>query len=357
MKKVLIMDTGSFKVFGGAATTAYDTYAYLKKLGYNAELFGDFSRIDKKAKTVTEEELSSKKYDAVLLNSIRDVPVVNRLIRPNNKSARYIYTDRGNVLHNFEISGFKRLLPKMIARQMLMMQMRNWLNCYVALTAEQLEHSKEFFKPETKKKFIPNWFSPSFKRLPIKKGSFALYVGRLDERQKRVSFLINGIAKAAEKKLGTKKEVLLQIVGDGPDIDFYKGLTRKLNLNDRIVFHGFIDSRGLLRMYNSAAFFVSTSDWEGMSGTFVEALACGLPLLINEKNNTMIHQKPREMLVEDTYNGLVYKHGDLKSFAEKFSKLYTDAGLRKRLSENSFKSSKRFEMKRNLDEYVKLIES
>ncbi len=355
MKRILIMDTGSFKVFGGAAKTAYDTYLYLKKNGYSVDIFGDFSKIDKNLKPKDAIELRPDYYDAVFLNSIRDVPVVKSNLDPLNSETRFIYTDRGNVINNFKNAGAKRLLPKMIARQLLANEMRKWLDCYVALTAEQEELARSFFGKKTEIKFIPNWYSEEFRPLKVKKSSAAIYVGRLDERQKKVRFLIEEIGKFVNKNTQVKGKVVLRIVGSGPDEERYKALVNRKGLGHNVEFYSFVKQENLVKLYNESLFFVSTSEWEGMAGTFVEAMACGLPLLINERNNTLLSRSPIRTLVMDRKNGLIYKYGDIDDFADKFQSLYSNSGLRRKLSVNSVIFSKNFRMELNLDKYRKLV--
>ena len=358
MKKILIMDTGSFHVFGGAAKTAYDTYLFLRKRGYKVDLYGNFSTVDKKAKPIKIQELRPDYYDVVMLNSIRDVPVITDNLNPTKTKTRFIYTDRGNVICNFKNAGAGKLLPKMLARQYLIQKMRSWLDCYVALNSEQEDAAKTFFPGSVKIKFIPNWYSDEFKRLKsVKKSESAIYVGRLDERQKKVNFLIQGIARFVQNRPELKDKVVLKIVGSGPDEKRYKTLVSKLGLSGNIRFHGFVDILDLIKLYNSALFFVSTSVWEGMSGTFIEAMATGLPLLINERNNAHMNYAGKELLVTDNYNGLIYEYDDLEDFADKFHQLYTKEPLRKKLAENSCSFSKNFTMAENLNRYARIIET
>lgn len=352
------METGSFNVFGGAAKTAYDTYVYLKKFkDYQVDVFADLSRLDSKLVSLSLKELKPDYYDVVLLNSIRDVSVVSKCLNPRNSKTKFVYTDRGNVLDNYKKGGVKKLLPKMMLRQYFMFSMRRWLDCYVALSAEQCESAKAFFDKKVMVKFIPNWYGDEFKKIGgIKKTGSAIYVGRLDERQKKVEFLIRGIAKVVSKYGSLKDKKLLKIVGSGPDEAAYKALVGRLGLKENIDFYGFLRIEELIGLFNSSLFFVSTSEWEGMSGTFVEAMACGLPLLINRQNNTVLSYNPRKDLVTSESDGLIYDYGNLEDFAEKFHRLYSNNQFRKKLSDSSYAFSKRFSMAKSIGQYRKIIE-
>ena len=357
MKKILIMDTGSFNVFGGAAKTAYDTYKYFRKSGYEVDLFGDFSPVDKTVKTLKEEELKKGTYDIIMLNSVRDIPVVERslLADRRHRKTRFIYTDRGNLLSNFRKAGVKKLLPKMLARQYLISKMRKWLDCYVALTAEQEEIARAFFARNTRIVMIPNWYSANFKMFGrTRKKNCAIYVGRLDERQKKVSFLIKGISEVVKKNPELVNFRILRIVGKGPDEEKYRSLSDSLGLSANIEFIKFAPEKNLIKLYNEALFFVSTSAWEGMAGTFVEAMACGLPLLINQHNNTMLSKNPLRRLVENGYNGLVYEYGNVGDFVSGFGILYLDAKLRKKLASNSLAFSSEFALEKSMKKYMQI---
>lgn len=358
MKKILVMETGSFRVFGGAAKTTYEIYLYLKEFKpYKVDLFGEFSKIDKNARPISEDAIGKTNYDIIIMNSIRDFPVVFRNIRYwKAKKPIFLYTDRGNVLLNFRNARIKRLLPKMIARQYLITKMKGLLDCYVALSAEQAEYARHFFPRSAMIRQIPIAPGKNFKKLKVvKQLKSALYVGRLDERQKKVMFLIKGVELAKNAhKLGNSE--LLRIVGHGSHEDTYKRYVGSRGLNKNITFVGFVSEGELLKMYNSSAFFVSASEWEGMSGTFVEAMACGQPLLVNDKNNTIIGYNPKQNLVKEGYNGMVYEYGNLNDFANKFYRLYSDKKLRNRLADNAYTFSKRFNIDKNLSAYKKIID-
>ncbi len=353
--KILVMESGSFKTFGGAAKATYDMYRYLKRQkGYDVEVFADYSRIDPDVKSVAAEKLGGG-YDIVMINSIRDVPFISKYIIGKGRQPKFIYTDRGNVLLNFSNSGIKKLLPKMLLRQHFMHEMRKWLDCYVAISAEQCENARMFFGKRTRIEYVPIAPNKVFKNTGERRSmEGAIYVGRLDERQKKVSFLIRGMERA-RKLGGLDGKRLISIIGTGPHEERYRKLVSDFALEGNVRFEGYVDEERLVRIYNTAPFFVSASEWEGMSRTFVEAMACGLPLLVNTKNDTVVSYRPRRHIVKDGYNGLVYEYGNLEDFARKFIRLYKDSDLRKRLSKNALSYSKDFDADRNMESYMRII--
>ncbi len=364
------MDTGSYKTFGGSVKDSYDLYLYISKSkNYKVDMLGNFSKIDSTLKSLQISDVFSerytnaatssgfdyklvimrlfknnnlinkkfldKKYDILLLNSRKDIPIVDAYLElhPNAKT---VYIDRGNIVLNYKKSGLKRLSPNMLGSAFLVGLMAKWLSLFIAINAEQYKSAKTIFKNNTH--IIYTGIAPHriYKKISIKKTyNGAIYVGRLEEKQKRVSFLIEGIKRVIDNHSELKEKVILKIIGDGPDKTKYIEMVNKLGLQKNIVFIGLLFNNDLVNAYNNANFLVSTSIWEGLSRTLLESMACGLPVLINEKINSIIGYDPISTIVNNEYNGLLYKYGDINDFAEKFYSLYSNSVLQKKLSKNA----------------------
>lgn len=94
------------------------------------------------------------------------------------------------------------------------------------------------------------------------KENLIVYVGRLEETQKRVSRVID-IWREVSKDLPDWK---LEIVGDGPDRAMYERMAKDL---PRITFEGFQDPA---EYYARAKLLLLTSDFEGFALVLVEAM-------------------------------------------------------------------------------------
>ena len=338
---------------GGAAQASYQLYDYFsKKRGNVVDFFADFSAFTKES-AVDASTLMGTDYDVILMNSMRDVMVVDEYMK-KHKSTTTVYTDRANALLNYK--DLTKLHPRTPAVFYLLQKMRRWLSCYVAITAEQELVGKRFFK-NAKVAYIPIApsviFSPG-KRKPDAPGS-ALYVGRLDERQKKLEFMIRSLKLLTDDRPLLRNWRLLTIVGDGPDRRRYERLVRELGLSKAIRFAGSLNDDKLVGEYRKAAFFVSTSEWESPGRTFLEAMACGIPLLVNTSNNAVVHLRPEKRMVEDGKNGMVYDYRDAGDFAEKFYLMYINRTLRKRLSGGALVASKGFSLGSSMLRYNRLM--
>ncbi|MCL4365442.1 glycosyltransferase [Candidatus Marsarchaeota archaeon] len=357
MKRILIMETGSFKVIGGAAK---DTLRIFKALGlrhsYEIDLLGDYSEIDKHANTIDVKRMMSSDYDLIWMNSIRDIPLVNKYRGLHRGNTKFMYVDRGNVLLNFKRAGLKRLFPKMLIRQHLMNSMRGWLDYYIAISVDQFKYAETFFSGRTDVRYIMIAPHEEFKFLNRKKTfNGALTVARLDDRQKDISFLIKGIERLKERYPDIDSKEVLRIAGTGIDEKKYKNMVKELGLHNNITFLGFISGSKLINAYNNASFYVSTSKWEGLGRSLLEAMACGLPLLINENINTTIKEGPRTALVRDLDNGMIYLAGDVDDLAEKFYWMYNDDKAIRKLSANALLFMKQFSFDRVIEKYTDII--
>ena len=103
-----------------------------------------------------------------------------------------------------------------------------------------------------------------------------LFVGRLDDRVKRVGALIEAFGALAERHPGSD----LVITGDGPDRAALTRLAASRAPAGRVRFTGWIaDAAARAQLYNAADCLVLPSRSEGFPAVVGEAAACGTPAL------------------------------------------------------------------------------
>lgn len=105
---------------------------------------------------------------------------------------------------------------------------------------------------------------------------FILYVGGFSPR-KNILGLINAFNIFSCKY---KKNIKLVIAGRrGPSYSIYKERVHKLNIDDKVIFPGFISIEHLPYLYNAAELFVYPSFYEGFGLPPIEAMSCGIPVI------------------------------------------------------------------------------
>lgn len=127
------------------------------------------------------------------------------------------------------------------------------------------------------------------------------YVGRI-AKEKSIDLVIEAFQYVTDSK------VKLLIVGGGPQLSELQGLCMKLKLEDRVIFTDRVANEHIVDYYFMADAFVSASLTETQGMTFVEALACELPVFARP-------DEPLEDLIEEGKSG--YYFHNPKEFAEK----------------------------------------
>jgi glycosyltransferase involved in cell wall biosynthesis len=146
-----------------------------------------------------------------------------------------------------------------------------------------------------------------------------IFVGRLHE-QKGLDILLQAVQRLAA--VSPPIGVCLQIVGDGPLLEALREQAARLNITDRVNFTGQVPH--VIGCLQQADIFVLPSRAEGISNALLEAMACGLPVVVsNIPGNSHV--------IQHDQNGLLFKAEDADSLAQALTTLLQQPNLRKRL--------------------------
>ena len=154
-----------------------------------------------------------------------------------------------------------------------------------------------------------------------------LYVGRLTDNDKNITFMLYGLSKLKNK------EWSLKIVGTGKDENKLKNLANKLKISGRIEWLGFKkDPYGEI---DYATALLLTSRWEGFPMVLVEANQRGIPVI-----SSNCKSGPKDIVISGR-NGYLYKEGDINDFIRVISGVM-DGKLQFDTPENIAKTAERF---------------
>ncbi|MCR5290813.1 MAG: glycosyltransferase [Treponema sp.] len=158
-----------------------------------------------------------------------------------------------------------------------------------------------------------------------------LFVGRVVE-EKRVEELFN----ICVKVLRQRENVKVMFVGSGGAIYDLEKTTRKLGLEHRIIFTGFVNWENLSRYYGIGSIFVTASLSEMHSMTALEALLSHLPIVCRKD----------ESFFDTVYQGQNGYMADTDEELENYIiELLDDPEKQKQFGEKSYEISKNFSMK------------
>ena len=134
---------------------------------------------------------------------------------------------------------------------------------------------------------------------------------------KGFEYLIEAYAELLQS--GIQVDTCLWLVGDGPEMSKYRALVEKLNLGEKVTFHGFArDIRPWL--WASDIFVQPSQEPEGFSLMLLEAMSAGLPSIATNIGGTLD-------IIEDGVNGWLMRTGGDNDLADKMRHVLSDSSL------------------------------
>lgn len=162
------------------------------------------------------------------------------------------------------------------------------------------------------------------------KEKLVVFVGRLEEAQKRLSVTLD-IWKSIEGN-SRLADWRLDILGVGPDEEYYHRLAKKMHLN-RVRFCG---EQNPKEWYCKASVIMLTSACEGWGMVINEAQQMGVVPVVYD-SYASVHD-----LIVDGEDGYLVPNLDKSAFVEKQTILMTDDNLRRKMQVNGMKNSGRY---------------
>ena len=143
------------------------------------------------------------------------------------------------------------------------------------------------------------------------------------ENQKDQYFLINTLA-----ELPKNLDWRLDLIGDGPNLQKCKDLTKFKQLDNKVIFHG--QSFKVQEFLNQADIFILISKYEGFPLTILEAMRASLPIVASDVGGV------KESVTAQ--NGFLIAKNDSAALRAALVNLISDAKLRAQLGNNSRKA-------------------
>ena len=142
-------------------------------------------------------------------------------------------------------------------------------------------------------------------------------------------------------------EAQLLIAGDGPDRRRLEAYCEHNGLTDRVRFAGRIDPNEVYRYYAMGDLFVAASTFEVHSMTYLEAMACGLPLVCREDASLL-------NVLDDGENGFIYRTES--GFVESAAKILRNRPLWEAMHRKALEKADQFSDRRFVERTVALYE-
>ncbi len=95
------------------------------------------------------------------------------------------------------------------------------------------------------------------------------------------------------------------LVGSGQQYDYLNNICHNINIQDNVKFMGTVPNGSLPNILNAADMYISTSHSDGTSLSLLEAMSCGLPVVISDIPSAL-------EWIRDDINGYIVKRNDIQ---------------------------------------------
>jgi glycosyltransferase involved in cell wall biosynthesis len=220
----------------------------------------------------------------------------------------------------------------------------------VAQSRDTAANLGRFFAPEVEAEVIPLGIArpPSVasrrERYGVGQDDVLLVtVGRLVKR-KGVDQLLEVIGRLRDER------VKLLVLGSGPLVDGLERQAARLGLDSRVRFMGHVTEHAKFEILSSADLYVSASQHEGFGLVFLEALACGLPIVSYDRGGQA------DFLVDGVTGHLVALN-DREAFAARCAALIASPERRAEIGAANRRRAEAYFIERCAERYEALFAS
>lgn len=226
---------------------------------------------------------------------------------------------------------------------------------YVTSCADKYVLLSENFKPlffpakifPNKVTAIPNFLSKQLIEVEVdlkEKKNEVLFVGRMDNAQKRIDLLLHIWGKIEKKHF--INNWTLNICGNGPDEEKLKRMKDELGLQN-VYFRGVVSPE---EWYRTASIFCMTSEFEGFGLVLIEAATFSCVPMAFDSFEAV------NDIITDQENGRLIKAFDVDAYAEALAELIENKDYRIKLAENAKRDVKKFGPDVVMDEWERLFD-
>lgn len=242
--------------------------------------------------------------------------------------------------------GAERTDPMHEPKKRILRIIRNFVFCFMDKTVFQTEDAKAYFPRKAREKgvVIPNPLSPNLPEAynGERTKKFVTFC-RLD-KQKNLKMMIDAFNIVHEKY----PEYKLDIFGEGNQKEILKEYIKNKNAESYINIHKF--EKDIHKKIIKYFAYLSTSDYEGMSNSMLEAMAIGLPCICTD-----CPIGGAKMMIQDYKNGILAPVGDCNEYAKKIIELIESPIICKKISSEAIKIRSKLDENNICEEWEKIL--
>lgn len=177
------------------------------------------------------------------------------------------------------------------------------------------------------------------------KKPIVMNIGRVDA-EKHISTLVL----AFNEVLRENKDAQLVIVGDGTDRVNLENLVYQLGISKNVHFMGTQLGQDLVDFHRAATVFVSASPTETQGIVFLEAAACGKPVIGVDVGAV-------SEICQHEINGFLCETDNVEQIAESISKILNDKKLAEKFSKNGLEIIKKHDLNYTIETFEQIYQT
>ncbi|MCE9585347.1 glycosyltransferase family 4 protein [Candidatus Nomurabacteria bacterium] len=184
---------------------------------------------------------------------------------------------------------------------------------------------------------------PSEKPLIRESLKSIIFVGRLSN-QKKPELLLNALNILPKDIINN---IIVYIVGDGPNYDKLNSLVIQNDLNEKVIFMGALSRLEILSFLEKNDLFILPTKQEGLPRSILEAISKGLPVIASDVGGVS------EIVTSDI--GFLLKKNTAQELAEYIEYLYKNPNILTCMSQNAFLRAKNnFSLEKMIQETIQI---
>ena len=210
----------------------------------------------------------------------------------------------------------------------------------------QTEYVKKYFSDKivNKSVVISNPIASDIPKRNFKNiNNTIVAAGRLNN-QKNFKLLIDAFSKFNE----INSNYSLVIYGDGPLKNELMEQIKSLNLENKVSLPGYV--KNVNELMKDCYIFVSTSNYEGISNSMLEAMAMGIPSVCTD-----CPVGGARMMINNKKNGILVPVGDKKKIIEAIKLLTTDRKLYDSISKEALKINNEYSIDIITNQWIDIL--
>jgi glycosyltransferase involved in cell wall biosynthesis len=379
--RILIVND-SIQEIGGAESYAISLSQSLNNANYSTQLFGPRSGIglrnsffsrwySRKYYKIAKKAIDSFRPDIVHAHNVSRVLSPSVLKAAKDKGIIVVQTvhdyhyicpklwmvdDKGREINNHN-SDFECLahhlpkkniiysIPKHLKARFHGVLVSKYVDAFIC-PSKNLQNFYSQKYPNKKIIYIPNFIPADVKVITTNSPKRLLFIGRLSP-EKGVDTLIKGFGEALKKE----SNLLLTIIGSGPEENSLKHLVATLKLSQQVKFLGNIKHKQISEYFNDASAIVVPSTWiENCPMVALEAIGSGKPIIACNAGGL-------KDLVQNGTTGYLFKRNDHEDLADKIVKLFSNSNNLANFTTNQKKLKNTYSAKLHIKNLTKVYES